>query len=76
MGIAVEFCSHILHSFERSSKGTAQERAEDALANMGISVSNILEVYFWVEHTSPVSWCKHNKASVVISERTALPLMI
>ncbi|KAJ8924000.1 hypothetical protein NQ315_006776 [Exocentrus adspersus] len=38
VGIAVEFCGHIVHSFEHSSKKNAVERAADSLANMGISV--------------------------------------
>ncbi|XP_018569147.1 Niemann-Pick type protein homolog 1B [Anoplophora glabripennis] len=38
VGIAVEFCGHIVHYFEHSSKQNALERASDSLANMGISV--------------------------------------
>ncbi|KAJ8964878.1 hypothetical protein NQ314_004560 [Rhamnusium bicolor] len=38
VGIAVEFCGHIVHYFDYSQKDSALERAADALANMGISV--------------------------------------
>ncbi|XP_057672908.1 NPC intracellular cholesterol transporter 1 homolog 1b-like [Diorhabda carinulata] len=40
VGIAVEFCGHIVHAFETSSKTNAMERAADALANTGIKVLN------------------------------------
>lgn len=38
VGIAVEFCGHLVHSFERSSEKTAVEKAQDALANTGSSI--------------------------------------
>ena len=38
VGIAVEFCSHIVRWFISSKKETRLERAQDALANMGSSV--------------------------------------
>ncbi|XP_019872017.2 NPC intracellular cholesterol transporter 1 isoform X2 [Aethina tumida] len=38
VGIAVEFCSHLVHSFSVSIKPTRVERAADALATMGSSV--------------------------------------
>ncbi|XP_022904065.2 NPC intracellular cholesterol transporter 1 homolog 1b-like [Onthophagus taurus] len=38
VGIAVEFCGHIINSFEKSKELTAIDRASDALANMGSSV--------------------------------------
>lgn len=38
-GISVEFCSHIVRAFSISVKGTRVERAEEALAHMGSSVS-------------------------------------
>ncbi|XP_068081512.1 NPC intracellular cholesterol transporter 1 homolog 1b isoform X2 [Anabrus simplex] len=38
VGIAVEFCSHIIHAFDLSEKETNEERAVDALVNMGSSV--------------------------------------
>ncbi|KAJ8971116.1 hypothetical protein NQ317_007664 [Molorchus minor] len=44
VGIAVEFCGHIVHSFDYSQKGSALERATDSLANMGISASSDGEV--------------------------------
>lgn len=39
-GISVEFCSHIVRAFSVSTKKTRVGRAEEALANMGSSVSN------------------------------------
>lgn len=38
MGIAVEFCGHIVHSFEKSTADSAISRATEALAEMGSSV--------------------------------------
>ncbi|XP_046672378.1 NPC intracellular cholesterol transporter 1 isoform X2 [Homalodisca vitripennis] len=38
IGISVEFCSHIVHSFSVSVKETRTQRASDALLNMGTSV--------------------------------------
>ncbi|XP_066601726.1 NPC intracellular cholesterol transporter 1 isoform X2 [Prorops nasuta] len=38
VGIAVEFCSHLVHSFSVSVKTTRVERVADALTNMGSSV--------------------------------------
>ncbi|XP_025834125.1 NPC intracellular cholesterol transporter 1 isoform X2 [Agrilus planipennis] len=38
VGIAVEFCSHLVHSFSMSMYHTRVERASDALARMGSSV--------------------------------------
>lgn len=38
MGIAVEFCGHIMHSFEKSTAGSALDRSTEALAEMGSSV--------------------------------------
>ncbi|KAM3957916.1 Niemann-Pick type C-1a isoform 1-T1 [Aphomia sociella] len=38
VGIAVEFCSHLVHSFARSRCGGRAGRAADALARMGSSV--------------------------------------
>ncbi|KAK0166490.1 hypothetical protein PV328_004905 [Microctonus aethiopoides] len=38
IGISVEFCSHLVHSFSMSVKETRMERVEDAIANMGSSV--------------------------------------
>lgn len=38
MGISVEFCSHLVHSFSVSVQPTRVERVSDALANMGSSI--------------------------------------
>ncbi|KAL7293860.1 hypothetical protein TKK_0012914 [Trichogramma kaykai] len=38
VGIAVEFCSHLVHSFSVSVQPTRVERVSDALTNMGSSV--------------------------------------
>ncbi|XP_012258607.2 NPC intracellular cholesterol transporter 1 isoform X2 [Athalia rosae] len=38
VGIAVEFCSHLVHSFSVSVEASRVERAADALTNMGSSV--------------------------------------
>lgn len=38
VGISVEFCGHIIHSFENSSEDNAVDRIRDALANTGIKV--------------------------------------
>lgn len=38
VGISVEFCGHIIHSFSHSTKTGSVAKASDALANMGISV--------------------------------------
>ncbi|XP_043485324.1 NPC intracellular cholesterol transporter 1 isoform X2 [Leptopilina heterotoma] len=38
VGIAVEFCSHLVHSFSVSVKATRVDRVADALTNMGSSV--------------------------------------
>ncbi len=38
VGIAVEFCSHIVRWFYRSHHPTKVRRAEDALVHMGTSV--------------------------------------
>jgi len=38
IGIAVEFCGHLVHSFVRSSCETSLEKATDALGNMGSSI--------------------------------------
>ncbi|KAG7205223.1 hypothetical protein KM043_018307 [Ampulex compressa] len=38
VGIAVEFCSHLVHSFSVSVRATRVERVADALTNMGSSV--------------------------------------
>ncbi|XP_071876116.1 Niemann-Pick type C-1a isoform X6 [Bombus fervidus] len=38
VGIAVEFCSHLVHSFSVSVKTTRVERVADALTNMGSSI--------------------------------------
>lgn len=38
-GISVEFCSHIVRAFSISVKKSRVERAEEALAHMGSSVS-------------------------------------
>lgn len=40
-GISVEFCSHIVRAFSVSTKSSRVERAEEALAHMGSSVSDI-----------------------------------
>ncbi|KAF3419806.1 hypothetical protein E2986_12764, partial [Frieseomelitta varia] len=37
-GISVEFCSHIIHSYLKSTKNTKLDRASDALNEMGSSV--------------------------------------
>lgn len=39
VGISVEFCSHLVHSFAVSVKETRLQRAADALTSMGSSVS-------------------------------------
>lgn len=39
VGISVEFCSHLVHSFAVSVKETRVQRATDALTSMGSSVS-------------------------------------
>ncbi|XP_056644165.1 NPC intracellular cholesterol transporter 1-like isoform X3 [Diorhabda sublineata] len=38
VGISVEFCSHLVHSFSMSVKPTRVERAADALTKMGSSI--------------------------------------
>ncbi|KRT84519.1 Hedgehog receptor [Oryctes borbonicus] len=38
VGIAVEFCGHIVHSFKKSREATGKDRARDALSNMGSSI--------------------------------------
>lgn len=38
VGISVEFCSHLVHSFSMSVCPTRKERAEDALIKMGSSI--------------------------------------
>jgi Niemann-Pick C1 protein len=38
VGIAVEFCTHIVHAFTVSKELTRLERARDSLVNMGSSV--------------------------------------
>ncbi|XP_076243132.1 Niemann-Pick type C-1a isoform X2 [Calliopsis andreniformis] len=38
VGIAVEFCSHLVHSFSVSVEATRVERVADALTNMGSSI--------------------------------------
>lgn len=38
VGIAVEFCSHLVHSFSVSVQPTRVDRASDALARMGSSI--------------------------------------
>lgn len=38
VGIAVEFCSHLVHSFSVSVKTTRIDRVADALTNMGSSI--------------------------------------
>ncbi|XP_014300205.2 NPC intracellular cholesterol transporter 1 isoform X2 [Microplitis demolitor] len=38
VGISVEFCSHLVHSFSTSVKETRIERVEDAVTNMGSSI--------------------------------------
>ncbi|CAG9821327.1 unnamed protein product [Phaedon cochleariae] len=38
VGISVEFCGHIVHSYEHSEKESSVERATDALATTGIKV--------------------------------------
>lgn len=38
VGISVEFCSHMVHSFAASQKISREERAADALTQMGSSI--------------------------------------
>lgn len=38
VGISVEFCSHMVHSFAASQKQSREERAADALTQMGSSI--------------------------------------
>ncbi|XP_034945792.1 NPC intracellular cholesterol transporter 1 isoform X2 [Chelonus insularis] len=38
IGISVEFCSHLVHSFSMSVKETRLERVEEAVINMGSSI--------------------------------------
>lgn len=38
MGISVEFCSHTVHSFAVSVKGSRRDRVIDSLSTMGTSV--------------------------------------
>lgn len=38
VGISVEFCSHLVHSFSMSMEATRVERAADALTKMGSSI--------------------------------------
>ncbi|XP_044592078.1 NPC intracellular cholesterol transporter 1 isoform X2 [Cotesia glomerata] len=38
VGISVEFCSHLVHSFSTSVRETRIERVEDAVTNMGSSI--------------------------------------
>ncbi len=40
VGISLEFCAHICRDFILSAKGSRLNRAEEALAYMGSSVSN------------------------------------
>ena len=40
MGIAVEFCSHLVHSFTSSTESNKLQRASHALTDMGSSVSD------------------------------------
>lgn len=42
VGISVEFCSHVTHAFATSVLPTRLERAREALATMGSSVSRQL----------------------------------
>lgn len=46
-GISVEFCSHIVRAFAISTKATRVERAEEALAHMGSSVSALIIIVFY-----------------------------
>ncbi|KAE8748510.1 hypothetical protein FOCC_FOCC004805 [Frankliniella occidentalis] len=41
IGISIEFCGHLVHSFALSNKQSRLERAADALAQMGSCVSTI-----------------------------------
>ena len=45
VGISVEFCSHIARAFALSTKPTRVQRANDAVVNMGSSVSSHLLTY-------------------------------
>ncbi|XP_065355610.1 NPC intracellular cholesterol transporter 1 isoform X2 [Calliphora vicina] len=38
VGISVEFCSHLVHSFSISTEGTRERRAADCLTKMGSSI--------------------------------------
>ncbi|XP_005183450.1 NPC intracellular cholesterol transporter 1 isoform X3 [Musca domestica] len=38
VGISVEFCSHLVHSFSISTEGTREKRAADCLTKMGSSI--------------------------------------
>jgi Niemann-Pick C1 protein len=38
VGISVEFCTHIVHAYIVSEKGSRVDRARDSLVNMGSSV--------------------------------------
>lgn len=38
VGISVEFCSHLVHSFSHSDGNSMKDRASDALAQMGSSI--------------------------------------
>lgn len=40
IGISLEFCAHICRDFILSAKGSRLERAKQALAHMGSSVSD------------------------------------
>lgn len=42
VGISLEFCAHICRDFILSAKGSRLERAKQALAHMGSSVSETL----------------------------------
>lgn len=42
VGISVEFCSHIIHSYLKSKKKTKIERASDTLNYTGSSVCRII----------------------------------
>lgn len=42
VGISVEFCSHIIHSYLKSKKETKIERASDTLNYTGSSVCRII----------------------------------
>jgi Niemann-Pick C1 protein len=56
VGIGVEFCSHTVRKFAMSIEGSRVRRAKDALANMGSSVSMVINMDLYC---TPLLFRKH-----------------